>query len=117
MPPKRVRRLWIGRRLYLYAYSTCIPGSVNRRDQATFDAVSTSTERVRVPGPTTGDPHANSGRVGVQYPGTWALTHVTRFNGTGRSQTPHDVAQLLRFALDGVNTRAEQEAAGTPRFQ
>ena len=43
--------------------------------------------------------------------------HVARFTGTGRSQTPHDLAQPLLFAQDEVDTRAEQEAAGTPRCQ
>jgi hypothetical protein len=43
--------------------------------------------------------------------------HVARFKGTGSSQTPHDLAQPLLFAQDAVDTRAEREAAGTPRCQ
>ena len=52
------------RLLYMHSRECQSPGS-----RAT-DAASKSTERVHVPGPTTGDPYANSDKLGFQDPGT-----------------------------------------------
>ena len=84
---------------------------VNRQDQERPDAAR------NLPSGSRASPH---NRRSYANRDSWAfkirhlsLIHVVSLQGHGETPTPHDVARPLLFARDAVDTRAEQEAAGT----